>query len=396
MNKHRVPSWVLALDSRGGPFTAAAADFASWQGLVEDFPRGHGAVAALASMIDAWSQRDPHEQDDQRFIDGVGAWLGLVLMDALGGEHRARDKRHRVRVGRFGFVDPFAMVDAALHADSPRRELAAQLSRAEAEGAGTGALSRVVAALEQALEGKAHLPFADHFECDVRLASGIEIDLKRTVAATEDQGMNAVETAVRKLVSMLPGETLASGDAWDDVAARLVPRLISRAFLSELTRRTQAAQSLHSTPVSSEVEIAYLVRDNDRARYVRQNELSGWGVSAMEVHRRAIENLARNSERARFGEVHTTEGSMVVARSGDGLDAARLLLPTLHDVLAPVLGSPFVVAVPHRDALLAAPLGQPGMVDAMRERAKDDAARAPHRITSRLFVVAKDGFSEYR
>jgi len=47
-----------------------------------------------------------------------------------------------------------------------------------------------------------------------------------------------------------------------------------------------------------------------------------------------------------------------------------------------------VVAVPHRDILLAAPEAPPELVAALRARAAEDFARAPHPITAALFRVS--------
>ncbi len=89
----------------------------------------------------------------------------------------------------------------------------------------------------------------------------------------------------------------------------------------------------------------------------------------------------------------TSYGPLVVARSGDGLDGARLLLPTLHSVLAPELGSPFVAAAPHRDALWACACEPESLRAALAHRVREDAARAPHRIGDELFLVAHRGLS---
>ena len=79
--------------------------------------------------------------------------------------------------------------------------------------------------------------------------------------------------------------------------------------------------------------------------------------------------------------------TLVVARTGDGLDASRLLLPGLHDVLAPELGSPFVAAVPHRDALFACPRDCERSVRALRERAARESLRAAHAISAMPVLV---------
>jgi hypothetical protein len=126
---------------------------------------------------------------------------------------------------------------------------------------------------------------------------------------------------------------------------------------------------------------------------VRRDELDRWAVSPADALALALENLAARSASARFARVDTTFGPLVVARSGDGLDGARLLLPTLHAVLAPELGSPFLAAAPHRDALWACAREPASLRAAFAERVREDAARAPHRIGDGLFLVSHRGLA---
>jgi hypothetical protein len=63
----------------------------------------------------------------------------------------------------------------------------------------------------------------------------------------------------------------------------------------------------------------------------------------------------------------------------------------LHDVLAPELGSPFLAAAPHRDALFACALEPRELRAALAGRAREDAARAPHRISEQLFTIGASG-----
>ena len=78
----------------------------------------------------------------------------------------------------------------------------------------------------------------------------------------------------------------------------------------------------------------------------------------------------------------------MVARTGDGLDSARLLLPTLTAVLRHDLGDAFLLAAPHRDTLLAAPDTDAGRA-LLLARAADLAARAPHAICDQPFRMIR-------
>jgi len=84
------------------------------------------------------------------------------------------------------------------------------------------------------------------------------------------------------------------------------------------------------------------------------------------------------------------DGAFVVGKTGDGLDAARLLLPTLHRVLRAELEDPLVVAAPHRDTLLAATF-TPWTVGVFQEQVEDAFRKAPHPISAAVFALDELG-----
>ena len=357
---------------------------------LDAFPMGAEGMKALARALDAWCEvEDPGDEADRAFVEGAGALLGLLLIAHIGdGAHVERGGKHLVRLGPRGWFDPFAAIEEALDAEDPRAALAARVRRAEAEARDRGPTSRVLYAIERELAAAPDAPrVAEHFEHYVRLEPEGELDIARIVSATEGQPDAAVDQAVQKLLGMLGG---TSGDVtWDEARPLLFPRLVPSTFLEEVHGAHPGRGRIFARTVSADVACTLVLHYEDRARYARTDEVARWeeaSSSGAPLHA-ALENLAARSARARFARVDTAHGPLVVARTGDGLDAARLILPTLHDVLAPELGSPFVAAVPHRDTLLACARAPRALVEALRARAEDDASRAPHRITAALFEV---------
>ena len=399
--------WIDALRARGGPLVDVARRFLQEHGEPGSplFPRGADGLASLADLIDRWCEvEEPAEEADRWFVEGAGSLLGLLLIDDAGdGGWASRDGVHRVRLGPRGYCDPFAIVESALEADEPRASLALGVRRAEAEARGEGTVSRVVTAFEVAL-GRAHpgSSVREHFETYLRLDSGVEVDLSRAVGATADQSAAAVAQAVDKLVAMLPGGDARETVDWNDARPRLLPRLICGEFLDSLRATSEHRIELWSRPVGHDAWLALVLSYGDRARYVRAEEVEAWGEDPPGTAaagasddagpmRAALENLAARSSSARLARIETTDGPLVIGRSGDGLDGSRLLLPGLHDVLAAELGSPLLVAAPHRDTLLACHAGSAATAEALRRRALDEARRAPHRITAGLFLLSPTG-----
>lgn len=391
-------AWLDALSPRGGPLVAAAVRFLrTHRGAPRaPVPSGAGGLRALARALDAWAEQetDPSSDEDEQFVEGAGALLGcLLLAHFADAAHVARDGAHRVRIGPYGFVDPFRIVESALEGPSARAVLAEELARAEEEAAGRAGLGRALRLLRAALaSARPELSIRDCFEQHVRLSDGVELDLTRVLVSTEGEDESAAAHAIEKLVSMLPGGTGGRDVVpWDEAKRALLPRLVPADFTTSLGTSSAGGELACRSALGHTVSVALVLVYEGRSRYVRASELAAWSCEFERALATALENLAMRSSAARFARVETNAGPLVVARSGDGLDGARLLLPTLHDVLAPELGSPFLAAAPHRDALFACAVEPSALRAALARRTRDDAARAPHRISDQLFVVGARG-----
>lgn len=376
-------------DPRGGPLCDAADAFVQWRGG-EPAP-ATDAVAWLSGHLDDFAHDDDAPpSDDERFVEGGGAFLGMVLVTARQGRHARRGTEHRVLLGEHGSFDPFGAIDAALDADDPLHELAERLRFAEDEARGVGPTSRVVAAFATALaEAATPRRVRERFDLEVVTDDGIEVNLSRAAETTQDQSPDALVVAVAKLVSMLPGNSTDGDDgSWEELGPRLVPRLVTEAFALELKETGRG--ELATWPLGHQVRVALQARFETRARYIRKDEVAAWDEDAYVV---ALANLAKQSAGARFAALDVEHGPLVVARTGDGLDSARILLPSLADVLRTHLGENIVLAAPHRDTLLAAPDTVEGR-SLLRARADDLAARAPHAISAELFRLDDGGLRE--
>lgn len=371
--------WIERVVQRAGPFVAAAGSFA------DDRANGAEGIRELAARVEAHA-RDEHasERDDHAFVERAGAFLALLLIDHVGdAAHVAVGSTHRVRLGAHGVFDPFGAIEEALEAPRPRAALADAVARAEAEARGEGPVSRVVRAL---LAARPDLRIERQVDRVLYCADGIEIDLGRTIDATWSYP-EGVPGAIARIAAAIPAPGSRPGSpgtsvAWEDARHRLLPRLVGSAFLGSFGERSEPALAL--TPVTGEIRCALVLAYDGRAKFVRTDELVAWGISPEDARSRAIENLAGKSAAARF----VGDGPLLVARSGDGLDAARLLMPATHHLLAERLGSPFVAAVPHRDVLLASSVAD---AEGLAARARDDARRAPHPISATVVLIHHDG-----
>jgi hypothetical protein len=379
-----------------GPFLLAAERFLSRESVVGEPARGVEGLRWLSRRIDAFAAREhASAQEESAFVEGAGAFFALLLLEHFGeGAHVMRDGAHRVRLGRSGFFDPFAAIEGALDAEGARAALVSAVARAEHEARGTGGTGAAMLVFERFLgEQRPDLAIVDRFDRRVWLEGAAEIgrfevDLGGAIDASDDQAPRALEQATSKIVSMLPGGPGQVLDR-DEAVSRLLPRIVSPSEWG-LT-----ANGLFLWPMVNDVAVALMVAYDDRARYLRDREIEAWNLTRGDAVRMAVANLAARSDKTRFARVETEAGPLVVSRTGDGLDSARLLLPSMHDVLAPELGSSFLAAIPHRDALLACPKEPAAIRAALSARAEDDFRRAPHRITSALFEVSASGLKTW-
>lgn len=323
-----------------------------------------------------------HEDLDQRaFVEAAGSLLALILADHVGEAALVRrDERLRLKLGPRGWVDPFAAVEGALESDTPARTLQERVAQAEAEASDKGTVSRVLKGVEDGLEARG-LEIGDRFETSYRLADGTELELHEVVAGSRSGSPADAALAVSRFLSMLDGHRNGRREvtSWKDVVERVVPRLVGQPFVTELQETEKGA--LLFAPVVADLSVAWVERCGNRSRFLTANDLAGFGVSNAVLHHAALANLARASAVSRYTVESGTHGPLVTFQSRDGLDAARLLLPALAEVLEPELGTDFLVAVPHRDTLLAARREDS---ETLLARVRDAHSAAPHRISAEL------------
>jgi hypothetical protein len=116
-----------------------------------------------------------------------------------------------------------------------------------------------------------------------------------------------------------------------------------------------------------------------------------WGVGPDQVHDAAMANLAKWSLDAAW--THEVNGGRRVLWSdlGEGMDAARILLPEVRARLAADLGPAhrILVGVPERDLLVAARLadGDDEFASLFADYVADRARAADEPIDSRVFEL---------
>ena len=175
------------------------------------------------------------------------------------------------------------------------------------------------------------------------------------------------------------------------VRSRILPRIQPADFFEHRRPDFLAAQ-----PFVNETVILYMIDINGAVAPVTTEQLIRWGVDLETIDQLARENLAAARPDLELQLFRGDQGAAALLNTGDGYDAARLLLGELHPQLAPELGGDFLVAIPTRDVFLAFPTGPEGFVGRVQQRIAHDYRKLPYPITDHLFLVTLDGIADWR
>ncbi len=131
----------------------------------------------------------------------------------------------------------------------------------------------------------------------------------------------------------------------------------------DTARLAASAGQAHAEPIVDEgpcgLAVVYAIAASGFDVIVNGDHLLSWGVGLEALQDAAIRNLARWSDEAPWSEETSGERRLLSSDTGDGWDAARILLPDVRDRLTSELGTSgrVLVGVPERDLLVAGRLG---------------------------------------
>jgi uncharacterized protein YtpQ (UPF0354 family) len=137
------------------------------------------------------------------------------------------------------------------------------------------------------------------------------------------------------------------------------------------------------TPFPGSLRVAYAVQKPDSFMLVTPADLERWQQSVGDIHRLALANLLRETRRE---QPLRCEEKLCGWASGDGYDAARLVVPELRAAIVRKIG-PAVYAVPSESVYVALPIR---LAERIKSRVEHDFVTAPNPVSRDLFVE-RDG-----
>lgn len=213
---------------------------------------------------------------------------------------------------------------------------------------------------------------------------GLE-NLYRMVQYEPTRGVEIVENYLERLVE---GDSVGAMPLPLSVAKpRIMPRIQPVSIFDHLDREQVA-----HVPFVNGTVIVFVIDMPHMTVSITVEQLLRWGLTNEDLDIIARENLALYAPHLEIQFVESQEGGRAaIVAAQDGYDAARLLLGTLHERLAPELNGDFYVATPARDMFLALTVDPTEFVERLHKRIQLDYKRLPYPITNEFFVVTRDG-----
>ncbi|TME09628.1 MAG: DUF1444 family protein [Chloroflexi bacterium] len=152
--------------------------------------------------------------------------------------------------------------------------------------------------------------------------------------------------------------------AADHVYPVLRPAGTQGTKLAEIDSEQLAQEGLkkHALPLidpgPADLAVAYVLREVAYDILVNADHLLAWGVDAAKLRETAMANLAAWSAHAPWTDELSGSRRLLSSDTGEGSDAARILLEDVRQHLAGECGGParVLIAVPDRDLLVAGSL----------------------------------------
>lgn len=211
-----------------------------------------------------------------------------------------------------------------------------------------------------------------------------------------------------------PEPTAPTADApehdWAAAKSRVFPLLRPRGTVGtpvDEARSLSLADGVANTdpivePGPAGLTVVYGIAAEGFAVLVNAEHLLSWGVDGAELHGSAMANLAAWSVEAAWDEERTDERRILSSSTGDGYDAARVLLPEARARIAEFAtdspaGSRVLVGLPERDLLVAGVLipGDDEFVGLFREFLAEQMGAAIIPIDDRVFELRAGELIEF-
>lgn len=165
----------------------------------------------------------------------------------------------------------------------------------------------------------------------------------------------------------------------------------------------QHSTQAHSQPLLDEgpagIPVVYTLAASGFDILVNGDHLLSWGIEPAELQTAAVENLRAWAASAAWTDETDGDRRLISSDTGDGLDAARILLPETIDYLSRELGplGRILIGIPERHLLAAASLrpDDAGFADMFGEFVIEQSGGADEPVDRRVFEIVDGRLVEF-
>jgi hypothetical protein len=214
-------------------------------------------------------------------------------------------------------------------------------------------------------------------------------DLYRRALLQPDDMRQQIERWVVELLRATEGSP-DRGGSFAELKERILPMVLSDRDVAGPHRQTM------TEPLVPGLQVAYAIDSDRTIAYIPRPQFKAWSIDVEELRETAINNLVARSEAMEAQAAQDEDGriNLILFQSGDGYDASRILLPTLHERLREHLGSPFAAAIPTHDILICF-RNDLQTVGRLKAQVEEDYRKMPHQVTDKLFLITADGIAPW-
>lgn len=220
------------------------------------------------------------------------------------------------------------------------------------------------------------------------IVNGRRLDLDNLFRMVNHEPSRGTEIVEHYLEQLFAGDaTNISAMTLEFARPRIMPRIQPESIFQHLSREQVA-----HVPYVNDTVIVFVTDLPHMTVSITTEQLVRWRLSAEDCELIARENLHNYCPDMNVQFVESKEGGRAaILNQHDGYDAARLLLSSLFELLAPQMGGNFYVAIPARDMFVAFTAEPDPFIKRLRERVEHDYRRLPYPITPDFFYVTRDG-----
>ncbi len=213
----------------------------------------------------------------------------------------------------------------------------------------------------------------------------LDVDPFYRAYIAEPPSLDAVVSLAVQQAVAVPG-SLGGLEQRAPVSA-LLPQLKDATFLRDASRE---GGPLVARPFADNLSVVYVADAPAAMRYITEADLRVQGWTPQHLDAVALENLRLRIATTPFSQANQGRQVAIISATGDGYDAARILVPGLREMLAQRLPGRMLFGIPTRDILVAIGDADPAYVKQVAQRVRDDYESRPFPLSPHLYTMDGD------